>query len=276
MSSETFRERTNATQYQQKQRLPPNFATVLKEYTREVLRYQPEDILDWSAKYFKKLAIATDPMLAKPEYDTHDTYSHEVDNIHPQQEVDNIHPQQEVAAMKISKVFATMDTTGCGRLYVYLIKRALMESFGLSRQQALYILSCEFAEIHRDAMMEYRSIAHHAVSAVLYFQQQQPEFPVNTNYEEASVHGLMREEVEEALTRTARDTDADGLGRISYGDYKSVLEVAPIDLTRRDINVLLAEAEITRDGTIDIKSEVANAFSLLQLSASFAEFEDSH
>ena len=65
MSGETFRERTLATQYQPRQSLPPNFSDVLKEYAREVLRNQPEDILEWSAAYFKALALETDPLQAK-------------------------------------------------------------------------------------------------------------------------------------------------------------------------------------------------------------------
>lgn len=38
--------------------LPPEFAKVLKDFTREVLREQPEDIYAYGADYFKSAADA--------------------------------------------------------------------------------------------------------------------------------------------------------------------------------------------------------------------------
>ncbi|DBB15137.1 hypothetical protein WJX82_009344 [Trebouxia sp. C0006] len=41
-------------------KVPPNLADVLKAYTKEVIRQQPADILEFSAKYFAHLATASD------------------------------------------------------------------------------------------------------------------------------------------------------------------------------------------------------------------------
>ena len=46
---------TRATKFQKKFVLPPNFSEVLKGFTREVLRDQPEDIHAFGAAYFKKV-----------------------------------------------------------------------------------------------------------------------------------------------------------------------------------------------------------------------------
>ncbi len=37
--------------------VPPDFADVLKAYTKEVIRRQPEDILEFSVAYFANLVI---------------------------------------------------------------------------------------------------------------------------------------------------------------------------------------------------------------------------
>ncbi|KAL3136799.1 hypothetical protein ABBQ38_005512 [Trebouxia sp. C0009 RCD-2024] len=41
-------------------KVPPNLADVLKAYTKEVIRQQPADILQFSAKYFAHLSKASD------------------------------------------------------------------------------------------------------------------------------------------------------------------------------------------------------------------------
>eukprot|EP00744_Colponema_vietnamica_P011580 GILI01016286.1.p1 GENE.GILI01016286.1~~GILI01016286.1.p1 ORF type:complete len:269 (-),score=62.88 GILI01016286.1:162-968(-) len=261
-STETFRERTNANQFQQRQRLPPNFSVVLKEYTREVLRVQPEDIFAWSAQYFKDLALESEPMLAQQPPPGH--YKAEVED-----------PESEVVAMKISKSFAALDQQQKGRLFVDLVKRVLMESIQLTNEQALFILSSEYATIGDDATIDYRQLARDCVQAVLYFTQNEFQFPeVFHDEEEPTVHGRVREDIEGTLMRAAAEADADGLGRISYHDYTVVLENAPIDLTRRDIKLLQSEAAITRDGTIDIRAEVAGAFDRLLLAAKLTAFDE--
>ena len=44
-----------ASKYRKKYALPENFYNVLEDYSREVLRDQPQDILEFSYLYFKAL-----------------------------------------------------------------------------------------------------------------------------------------------------------------------------------------------------------------------------
>ena len=44
-----------ASKYRKKYELPPNFYNVLEDYSREVLRDQPQDILEFSYQYFKAI-----------------------------------------------------------------------------------------------------------------------------------------------------------------------------------------------------------------------------
>jgi len=259
MSTETFRDRTRATRYQPKHQLPPNFAAVLKEYTREVLREQPGDIVGWSAQYFKKLALETDPRLAKQPPPEH--YAPSVEN-----------PELEVVAMNMSKVFATMDDGNTGTLYVQLVKRGLLEALQLTRAQALYILSSDFVHISDDGTMEYRQFARDSVNAVLFFQQSNHAFR-ETPDANATIHGMTRDELSEQLSRVLRSVDTEGLGRLPFVKYRQALSQAPVQLTHRDIQLLSAEAEQTSDGFVEFKDEVANAFNLLYLSQGFTSFD---
>lgn len=260
--TDTFRDRTRATRYQQRQSLPPNFAAVLKEYTREVLREQPTDVLGWSAQYFKKLALETDPMLAQQPPPEH--YAPAIEN-----------PELEVMTMKITKVFSTMDDGDSGVLYAHLVKRALLEAFGLSKAQALYILSCEYVQIHDDGTMDYRDFSRNCVNAVLFFQQSNYEFPDVSSYGgSVSVHGLSREELDDELLRVFRGVDEEGLGRLPFRKYREALRDAPIQLTQRDLAILFAEAERTSDGFVEYKKEVAHSFELLLFANAFSAFDE--
>lgn len=263
MSVETFRDKTRATRYQERQALPPNFAQVLKDYTREVLREQPADVLSWSAQYFKKLALETDPLLAQQPPPEH--YAPAVEN-----------PEMEVMSMKITKVFATMDDSNSGLLYAHLVKRALLEAFGLSRAQALYMLSCEYVDIRDDGTMDYRQFSRDCVSAVYFFQSSGYDFPdaSRLSADDATVHGASKAELEDELNRACRVVDEEGLGRLPFPVYRDALRRAPLQLTKRDLAILFAEAERTSDGYVEVKKEVSQAFELLLYAAAFSAFDD--
>lgn len=260
--ADSFRDRTRATRYQERQALPPNFADVLKEYTREVLREQPSDILAWSAQYFKKLALETDPLLAQQPPPEH--YAPSIEN-----------PELEVMSMKICKVFATMDDANTGLLYAHLVQRALLEAFGLSKAQALYMLSCEYVNILDDGAMDYRQFARDCVNAVYFFQSSGYEFPDVSQYgDDALVHGLSRTEMEDELLRVLRTADEEGLGRLPFPAYRAALLNAPIQLTQRDLFILFAVAERTSDGFVEYKKEVAQSFDLLLYAVAFTSFDE--
>lgn len=259
-AADTFRDKTRATRYQERQALPPNFAQVLKEYTREVLREQPSDILAWSAQYFKKMALDTDPMLAQQPPPEH--YAPAVEN-----------PELEVMSMKITKVFATMDDSNSGLLYAHLVKRALLEAFGLSRAQALYMLSCEYVVINDDGTMDYRQFSRDCVNAVYFFQNSGYDF-ADVSGEDGTVHGVTKLELEDELNRVFRAADEEGLGRLPFPVYRQALSTAPIDLTARDLAILYAEAERTSDGFVEFKKEVSHAYELLQYANAFTAFDE--
>lgn len=44
-----------ASEYYQKHTVPSQFPLILRNFTREVLRLQPKNIVEFSAKYFRSL-----------------------------------------------------------------------------------------------------------------------------------------------------------------------------------------------------------------------------
>lgn len=259
MSESTFRERTLATRYQPRQSLPPNFADILKEYAREVLRAQPEDILDWSADYFKKLALAMDPMQAREPPVDH--YMPVVPD-----------PQREFLSQQMVRVFAKLDSENEGVLYTHLVQRVLMEGFHLSPSQALYILTSPYAVVNEQDTLPYEQLAKDSVRAVQYFQQTHREFEVD-DIAHATVHGLNKNDVEHEFFRLFRLLDEAGTGRLSFADYRNALMNAPFHLTHRDIAILCIECDRSGNDDVEYEREVPRMFDRLVLAEQFELFD---
>ena len=268
---EPFRHNTRANKYQERFRLPPTLAQVLKDYTREVLREQPHDINRWSAHYFRQLALSCHAGAGANVADTEQQQADEhAVNLPAQSEQD-----LERLATRMIQIFAGIDDENTGFLYVHLVKRALLEALTLTRPQALYILSSEHVTVNDEGMLQYRQFTRDCLNAVLFFQQSKYSFPQIDHVDTAAtVHGMVKEELQDEFLRVMRQVDTEGLGRLPFPAYRDALFNAPLQLTRRDINLLCAEAEQTSDGFIDFRIEVNNVFVLLYLSQSFKAFDE--
>ena len=278
-----FRDCTRATQYQVKHTLPQSFSEILKEYTREVLRDQPSDLLQWSAEYFKAKALQNDPSAADSSAKTSEqqqgTAAATTSSSKQQSTTSAANDAEfEGVVQQMVDLFSNMDESGDNRLYVHLAQRALLDHFGLSKEQALYILSSPASAATRDdeGMINFVDFSKSAAKAVVYFQQSKHKFEVSSDV--TTVHGLEQGELRDALLRVFKNADtSEGLlGRLTFAKFREALVSAPLQLTQRDINVLCAEAEQTSDGFVDIRRESEHAFPLLCLSDEFSKFDTEH
>lgn len=261
---QTFRERTLASRYRPRQTLPPNFSEVLKDYAREVLRGQPEDILEWSADYFMHLALNGAP----PENDHND------ENSVPSEVDEDV----EAVVKRMIDVFQHMDVANEGLLFIHLVQRALTDSFHLSPEQALYILTSKYTVVNPDETIEYRPFARKCIRAVQYFQKTHHEFTLG-DLTVVTVHGMNRNDVEYQLLHIFRLMDQPGTGRIPYADFRDALANSPFNLTHRDIRTLCIECEISSDNhEVEYEKEVPRMFPRLVLAKQFELFdlEDNH
>lgn len=77
------------------------------------------------------------------------------------------------------------------------------------------------------------------------------------------LHGLSREELEGVLEEMFRQADTDGSGSLSRGEFVSCLRSSGLGLTRKEINVLMAEVDEDHDGTITYAEFLPLCFNLL-------------
>eukprot|EP01065_Artemidia_motanka_P024612 TRINITY_DN2950_c1_g3_i1.p1 TRINITY_DN2950_c1_g3~~TRINITY_DN2950_c1_g3_i1.p1 ORF type:complete len:270 (+),score=78.99 TRINITY_DN2950_c1_g3_i1:86-895(+) len=264
MSGQVFREMTRATKYQQKFKLPPNFAEVLKDYTREVLRSQPEDIYQWSSQYFRDRALKEDGVDAGGAAQSNPYASQQT-------------PDHHRIAAQLADALAEHDPGRTGRLYARLIKRVLMDSAQLRASQALYVLSNPFVELSDDGTILYGKFAGEGtvVEQLMYFQHTGYDFPAPDADAGAQVHGMTREDLKSELQSVLTAADTSGTRRMTLAEYRRALRGAPLQLTERDINLLCCEAELTGDGHVLWEQELTErVFGLLHLAQAFTQFDE--
>lgn len=256
---ETFRERTLANRYQPRQHLPPNFPHVLKEYAREVLRAQPDDVLQWSADYFKRLALEAD----SPE----DQQPPPPEEVVPREE----DTEREALEKDVVNMFAELDPEQTGVLPIQTVLNALLTTCGLTSAQALYVLTS--TSLGDSDMVDYDVFVRKSWSAIQYFQETHHDFCVN-DIENATVHGLSRRDVELEFLRLLRYADEANTGLLSIDQYCKVLMDAPYHLTHRDLRLLRIEAARNAEGAVDYEAELPYMFDRLLLAEQFFLFDE--
>jgi Ca2+-binding EF-hand superfamily protein len=266
VTGEIFRDTTRATKYQRKFELPPNFTTVLKDFTREVLRDQPPDIYQYAAQHFKKLALAEEGI-------------DQADIIASQSPVKNkMHHNidAEISRLKSQLVdaFGEEDYNKTGTLDVQTMKRVLAGSCQITNEQVLFLFSNCFSQLNHDgSAIDYSAFAEDNAKYVLHFMEKGYNFQLVGHHGEESVHGLTNEELKSALVHLFQQHDTTGTGRLPLRTFTDCLKEAELQLTKRDIALIIAEADVTADGNVLYAKEASTAFQLLKLGEAFDEFQ---
>lgn len=258
---QTFRERTLASRYRPRQRLPPHFSDVLKEYAREVLRAQPEDILEWSADYFVQLALKCNTPQDVEEVDMTPSL------------IDGKDENVEAVVQRMIEVFEHMDAAQEGLLFIHLVHRALTDALHLSQEQALYILTSKYVVVNTDETIEYRTFARKCIRDVRFFQLTNHVFKLG-DLDTVTVHGMNRRDLEYQFLHIFRLMDQPGTGRVPYTDFREALANSPFNLTHRDIRTLCIECQISSDNNeVEYEKEVPRMFPRLVLAEQFEVFD---
>lgn len=258
---ETYRERTLATRYQPRQQLPENFPSVLKEYAREVLRTQPEDILAWSADYFRELALETDPLQRKQP--PADRYAAVVED-----------EEKEMLRQQVAQSLEAQDETGAGVVSVAVVERVLEDHFGLSPSQALYVLTSPSTPMDDAGAVTIAEFSKASVGAIQFFQASGQDFRLDGEEDvNTTVHGLNRNDVEGDFFRMFRMIDDPQDGLLPFIDYSNALHNAPWQLTRRDLRALCSQCHRSEDDEVNYEVEREHWFDLLRLCEQFELFD---
>ncbi|XP_050340561.1 uncharacterized protein LOC126766956 [Bactrocera neohumeralis] len=258
---ETFRERTLATRYQPRQRLPENFPEILKEYAREVLRAQPEDILAWSADYFRQLALETDPL--QPQRPPSGHYAPVVED-----------EDSEILIQKMVKTFSAAAESTDGSIPASVADQLLRESFQLTPTQVLYIMTSTFSMVDEEGTLLIEPFCRGSARAIQYFQATGEDFSfTEEESENTTVHGLNRKDVEGDFFRMFRMLDEAQTGWLPFADYCNSLINAPYHLTQRDVRALCMQCERNENDEVNYEKERSRWFDLLRLTEQFELFD---
>jgi len=235
--------------------IPPEFPDILKDFSREVLRNQPDDIIEFAARYFDCLAsgLPTDA----PE-GSKDLEEGQEDDISIE-EIESI----------VKELFQKYDVDGSQYLDPQEF-RALMEDLqqrlGFPEDQILLFLA--EADMNADGMIEYEEFIPLALQIIqaIYAKRHVARVieTVEKHAEDLLVRGMDREELTDLINSIFERIDQDQSGNLSKQEFVAALTSMELGLTRREINTIMFKIDQDNDGNISYREFVPFAFDLLQ------------
>ena len=85
------------------------------------------------------------------------------------------------------------------------------------------------------------------------------EFEANDYF----IHGMGREQLESLMMDLFKQHDADGNGVLDRKEFKACLKSADLGLTKKEINMLLSEADENEDGVVTYEEFTPMCFQIL-------------
>lgn len=230
--------------------IPPEFPDILKDFTREILRNQPTNIIEFASKYFDLLAsgLPTDAQIDHSA-DEPDMSAEEVESI-------------------IQDLFAKYDKDGNMYLDCHEFK-SLMEDLQQRLEfpkEEVYRFLAE-ADINADGLVEYQEFIPLALQIIqgMYAKKRMEQHMITMEQqaEDLLVHGMSREELTELVGSIFARIDADGSGTLSKQEFVNALTSMELGMTRREINAIMFQIDQDNSGNISYREFVPFAFELL-------------
>merc|ERR1711959_5829 len=237
------------SRYRKPFRYPEGFADVLRDFTREVLREQPNSIPEFGAAYFDRILrqSAEQQIMASEQ-------GSGPERMTPEQ-------LQEYLA----GVFIEADVDGSGTLSYKEFKRVIETAqFGFSKEEVRRMLM--EGDENDDGTIDYNEFLPIGVEIVqsIYAKnearaaKEQMENEVENAARSALLHGMTQKQYTDLLL-TYFKAHAGESGTLSRQQFKQALSNAELGLTRHEINVIMSEVDTNQDGVIDL-SEFDNVF----------------
>ena len=246
-----------SSKYQKSYAIPEGFPELLKGFAREALRSQPPDLFEFGAIYFSKLVETRREAALQAEVNASAPDSGDANDFGD----DIMRPLSDGELQdKIFELFLAADADGSGFLDRKELASVLkMPQFGLSRSQVRHVMA--EADEDENGVIEYREFVPLMVGVITAFrardiaadERDDADDAIRAEVREALLRGYTREEVCETLMSIFQSADADGSGSLSRKEFKECLIDSDIGLSRKDINIILTEADL--DGNEDIGYE---------------------
>jgi len=231
--------------------VPKEFPSVLKAFTREVLRAQPDNIYEFGSQYFTELLDQAQA--------AQDAANSGVRRLSPEELTD-----------LLTTMFHEADADGSGALDANEFKTVLkMADLGLSDRETKMVMA--EADFNDDGEVSYQEFIPLAIDLVMsmYAKMEAQERKLQEEEdarEEAKnylLHGMTKEQVEGVMMEIFHKSDADGSGALSLTEFQKCCKDADIGLTRREINILMHQCDVDGDGNITYEEFVPLCFEML-------------
>eukprot|EP00232_Nephroselmis_pyriformis_P004517 CAMPEP_0182912656 /NCGR_PEP_ID=MMETSP0034_2-20130328/37628_1 /TAXON_ID=156128 /ORGANISM="Nephroselmis pyriformis, Strain CCMP717" /LENGTH=481 /DNA_ID=CAMNT_0025049335 /DNA_START=86 /DNA_END=1527 /DNA_ORIENTATION=- len=244
-----------SSRYQKQFTIPPDFPQLLKQFSREILRAQPENIYEFGARYFAELVEQRNADLYGQDY----SQGPSIADL-------SVNELEEF----ILQLFMEADGDHNGYLDRHEFKLVMQSAnLGLSKKDIRAIMAeCDEND---DGVIEYREFMPLMVQVVQMVRAKQ-QAEAEKNFQEAEareavevhlLHGMPRDELENIMKSVFVAADSDGSGALSRKEFKQCLKSAELGLTRKDINLLMAEADMDGDGNISYDEFMPLCFDIL-------------
>ena len=230
--------------------VPKEFPSVLKAFTREVLRSQPSNIYEFGAEYFTELVSQADAAAAGGG---------------GMRELSS----EELAEL-LSGLFAQADADGSGALSMKEFKTVLESAeLSLSPKEINRVLRA--ADSDGNGEISYEEFIPLGVELVhtMYAkeaaatQAAEEENAARLAAQDHLVHGMTKEQVESVMAEIFHKSDADGSGALDVKEFKQCCKDAAIGLTKAEINQLMFAVDVDGDGQITWEEFVPICFEML-------------
>lgn len=173
---------------------------------------------------------------------------------------------------KIVEIFRSADRDGSGSLDQREFKavlRTIGDELGLELPDVRLLMSlCDLDGDGRVTYVEFLPLALQVVSLIAAKQREGAErdkahHASLQGAQFALVHGLTAAELQQKLVDAFRLVDADNDGLISAGELAAALHGSGLGLSRKDVNLLMSEADTDRSGRLDFSEFAPVCFNLL-------------
>lgn len=235
--------------------MPDEFPEILKDFTREILRHQPDNIYEFGVKYFQGKCKAKDQGGGAEEMS-----------------LDQI---EEI----IQALFQRYDDDDSGyldRVEFRNLLNDLRTRLPFISEDDLYFFLSE-ADANSDNKIEYHEFIPIALQIIqtMYSKKRFEEHKddVAQQAKNILVHGMDKAELEQVLQTIFSSFDSDGSGSLSREEFIQALQSMELGLTRKEINSVLFQYDNNDDGNISYAEFVPFAFDLLSKLTEMRIFE---
>jgi len=221
-----------SSKYGKPYNVPADLPPILKAFSREVLRAQPENLYEFGEAYFNDLLAQAEADAAQPAV-------------------------TRLSKAELQETFTQMfqqaDADGSGALDMKEFKEVLsMADLGLTNSQIKSVMS--EADVDGSGTISYVEFIPLAVDLVnsMYakMEMEAEKEEARQNASDYLVKGMTPEQLEATMRDVFVMCDVDGSGALSLPEFQKCCQDAGIGLTRKEINHLMLQCDVDGDGMI--------------------------